>query len=174
MTLREEVLKNAGVINEGFIKKTLATLITALAIISAASKGVPMAKSVYNQYQNASSKSVATKYQEADSKANNNISNWKRNVNIYTNYAAASHEPILNIDVKMGDYLESLINDKEDKTNIVKEIESIILSQLDAYVDSIKSNSSKIEKYLSSDTYIGETKPLKVQIDFLVSNSKLN
>ena len=173
MTLREEVIKNAGVLEEGKFKKFLiASLITAAAVFAAV-KGVPAGKAAYNQYKYASEQPVSMKYRKADIAANINIANWRNGIKVYTDYTVASHQPILNIDIKMADYVKESVEGKKERTGIAKDIQTIILSQLDAYLDSIKRNSSKLEKYLSKGTYIEDTKPLKVQLDFKATEEEL-
>lgn len=173
MTLREEVIKNAGVLEEGKFKNFLITTLIAAAAVAAAVKGVPAGKAVYNQYKYASEQSVGTKYQKADIAANIDIANWRNGIKVYTNYTVASHQPILNIDIKMADYVKESIDGKKERTDIAKDIQTIIISQLNAYLDSIKRNSSKLEKYLSKGTYIEDTKPLKVQLDFKATEKEL-
>ena len=173
MTLREEVLKDAGVLEEGKFKNFLiASLITAAAI-TAAVKGIPAGKAAYNQYKHASALPATMKYVKADMAANRNSANWRGGVSVYTDYSVGSHQPILNIDVNMRDYVKKSVEKDEDPRNIAKDIQTIILAQLDSYLESIKSDSSKLEKYLSKGTYIGETKPLKIQLDFKLTDREL-
>ena len=174
MTLREEIINLSGeTLEEGKFGKflTIAALVAAAAI--GAVKGIPAAKGAYNQYKYASAQTVSTKYMKADMAANHNLANWKRNIKIDTNYYTGQKQPILNIDIKMSEYVRTSLSGDSERTEIAEDIQNQILKQLDLYLNEIKANSSKLEKYFSKDTYIDDVKPLKVQLDFKATDEEL-
>lgn len=174
MTLREDIIKYSGeTLEEGKFKNFLIASLVTAAAVAAAVKGVPAGKAAYDQYKYASAQSTGMKYMKADMEANRQLGNWKRNIIISTNYYTGQKQPILNIDIKMSDYVRDSLSEKYERTDIADMIKDQIIEQLDGYLNEIKRNSSKLEKYLSKDTYIGDTKPLKVQLDFKATEKEL-
>lgn len=173
-TLREDIIRYSGeTLEEGKFKNFLIASLVTAAAIAAAVKGVPAGKAAYEQYKYASAQPTSMKYMKADMNANRQFANWRGDVTIYTHYAVGQKQPILDIDIEMPRHVRDSLSGKHERTEIAKEIQDQILEQLDGYLDEIKKNSSKLEKYLSKDTYIGDVKPLKVQIDFKASDSEI-
>lgn len=173
-TLREDIIRYSGeTLEEGKFKNFLIASLVTAAAIAAAVKGVPAGKAAYEQYKYASAQPTSMKYMKADMNANRQFANWRGDVTIYTHYAVGQKQPILDIDIHMPRHIRASISGKSERTEIAKEIQDQILEQLDGYLDEIKKNSSKLEKYLSKDTYIGDVKPLKVQIDFKATDSEI-
>ena len=173
MTLREDIIRYSGeTLEEGKFKNFLIASLVAAAAVAAAVKGVPAGKAAYEQYKYASAQPTSMKYMKADMNANRQVANWRGEVTVYTHYAVGQKQPILDIDIHMPRYVNS-VSGKSDRAEIAKEIQDQILEQLDGYLDEIKKNSSKLEKYLSKDTYIGDVKPLKVQIDFKATDKEI-
>ena len=173
-TLREDIIRYSGeTLEEGKFKNFLIASLVTAAAVAAAVKGVPAGKAAYEQYKYASAQPTSMKYMKADMNANRQFANWRGDVTIYTHYAVGQKQPILDIDIKMPRHIRDSLSGKYERTEIAEEIEDQILEQLDGYLDEIKKNSSKLEKYLSKDTYIGDVKPLKVQIDFKASDSEI-
>lgn len=174
MTLREDIIRYSGeTLEEGKFKNFLIASLVTAAAVAAAIKGVPAGKAAYNQYKYASAQSTGMKYMKADMEANRQFANWKRNITISTDYYTGQKQPILNIDIKMSDYVRDSLSGKHERLDIADAIKDQIIEQLDGYLNEIKKNSSKLEKYFSKDTYIGDTKPLKVQLDFKATESEL-
>lgn len=174
MTLREDIIRYSGeTLEEGKFKNFLIASLVAAAAVAAAVKGVPAGKAAYEQYKYASNQPASMKYIKADMNANRQVANWRGEVTVYTHYAAGQKQPILDIDIHMPRYVKNSVSGKSDRAEIAKEIQDQILEQLDGYLDEIKKNSSKLEKYLSKDTYIGDVKPLKVQIDFKATDKEI-
>ena len=174
MTLREDIIRYSGeTLEEGKFKNFLIASLVTAAAVAAAVKGVPAGKAAYEQYKYASAQPTSMKYMKADMNANRQFANWRGDVTIYTHYAVGQKQPILDIDIEMPRHVRDSLSGKYERTEIAKEIQDQILEQLDGYLDEIKKNSSKLEKYLSKDTYIGDVKPLKVQIDFKASDNEI-
>lgn len=174
MTLREDIIKYSGeTLEEGKFKNFLIASLVTAAAVAAAIKGVPAGKAVYQQYKYASTQPTSMKYMKADMEANRQLANWKRNIYVYTDYRTGQKQPILNIDISMPEYVRSSISGESDRLDIANQIKKQILEQLDGYLAEIKRNSSKLEKYLNKDTYIGDVKPLRVQLDFKATEKEL-
>ena len=139
MTLREEVINLSGeTLEEGKFKNFLIASLVTAAAVAAAIKGVPAGKAAYEQYKYASAQSTGMKYMKADMEANRQLANWKRNITISTDYYTGQKQPILNIDIKMPDYVRDSLSGKHERTEIADAIKDQIIEQLNGYLNEIK------------------------------------
>ena len=172
MTLREDIIKYSGeTLEEGKLGKVLSVAALVAALAFGAIKGVP----AIQQYQKASAMSINQKYHYADMAGDyEDINgNYKyTHVNFKTWYNDIKKQPTLRINVYMN-YYTDIARSKGDLYTM-KAAEAEILDQINVYIKSIKDNSSKIEKFLSKDTYIENTKPLKIELNFITDGVNEN
>ena len=170
MTLREDIIKYSGeTLEEGKLGKVLSVAALVAALAFGAIKGVP----AIQKYQNASSMSVNQKYHYADMAGGYEDihGNYKyTHLHFKTWYDHVKGQPTLRISVYMN-YYTDLAKSKGDLYTM-KAAEAEILDQIDVYIKEVKANSSKIEKFLSKDTYIGDDKPLKIELAFYTDSVK--
>ena len=181
MTLREEILKYSGILNEeevleeGKLGKALA--IGAL-IASLAFGGFKGAQTV-KDYKVKSSVSASTKYDIADYKASKSESLLK----ISTDYSKESKQSILNLNVyadyglgvakkHMDESGKSTIDVNDFHKIIVKDYIPTVLSSLENYVKILENQNSKLEKTLNKSTY-ADSKPIRINID-IIYNKEYN
>lgn len=170
LTLREEVLKYSGIINEeevleeGKLGKALA--IGAI-IASLAFSGFKGAQTV-KDYKIKSSVSASTKYDIADHKS----STAKSLLKISTDYSKNTKLSILNLDVNAdwGLAVAKSTSDDVDMNkykNIISDYyDLVVLDSLDNYVKNLESQNNKLEKTLSKSTY-ASAKPIYVNINII-------
>lgn len=168
LTLREEVLKYSGIINEeevleeGKLGKALA--IGAI-IASLAFSGFKGAQTV-KDYKIKSSVSASTKYDIADHKS----STAKSLLKISTDYSKNTKLSILNLDVNAdwGLAVAKSTSDDVDMNkykNIISDYyDLVVLDSLDNYVKNLESQNNKLEKTLSKSTY-ASSKPIYININ---------
>ena len=170
MTLREEVLKYSGILNEeevieeGKLGKALA--IGAL-IASLAFGGFKGAQTI-KDYKVKSSVSASTKYDIADYKSSTAESLLK----ISTDYSKDTKQSILNLNINAnyGLSIAKKISDDVDinkyKNIISKYYDSTMLDSLNNYVENLENQNSKLEKTLNKSTY-ANSKPIRVNVDIM-------
>lgn len=166
MTLREEVLKNSGllteeVLEEGFFKKAalIATIIAGLA--GAAIVGPKTAKEI-KQYKNVKDVPVATRYEKAEAETNKDIANKEYLVGrmydkmkfvekIHADYNDRNNQAVIYIDMKKDSihYPSLSINE--------------IKNALTDYTNHLNEYSSKIEDKIGKTDF--DRNPLKVVIN---------
>lgn len=173
MTLREEVLKYSGVINEEVLEEGKFGKAVALAVMIAALAfgGIKGAQTV-KDYKIKSSISASTKYDMADYKS----SASEIRLGIDTDYSEASKQSILNLHIycnyalaEIDYYKENSNNNKKIVDNtvekFVKEYSKAVSDSLENYIKNLEAQNSKIEKILNKNTY-AEIKPIKINLDF--------
>ena len=176
MTLREEILKNSGllteeVLEEGKFGKALA--IGAL-IASLAFGGFKGAQTV-KDYKVKSSVSASTKYEIADIKSSAAESLLK----ISTDYSRESKQSILNLDINANFGLSKAENSSKDvdinqyKKIISEYYSSTVLESLNNYVNNLENQNSKLEKTLNKSTY-ASTKPIRINVDIIYNKNYNN
>ena len=174
MTLREEVLKNAGLLTEEILEegKFGRAVAVALMIAALAFGGVKGAQTVKN-YKAATSVSASTKYDYADYKSSTSQSLLK----ISTDYSRESKQSILNLSV----YADYGLRNAEDYTSgdlnelhkiIDRDYLPVVTSSLKSYVENLEAQNSKLEKVLNKSTY-ADVKPIRINID-IVYNKQFN
>ncbi len=183
ITLREEVLKNSGILTEeileeGFFKKALAIATVIAALGGAAFIGPKVTKEV-KQYKNVKDVPVATRYEKADIETNKNIKNkeyentfkssWINKVfekmkyvkSIKSEYNDRNNQAVLNIYIDFsfegGDLIEAQDRLKEEITSAFNE-----------YTTYLNNQYSKIEDKIGKTEF--NRTPLKVVYNISVSD----
>ena len=170
MTLREDIIKYSGeTLEEGRFGRGLTIALMIAAIAFGAFKGAPVAKQAYDKYKNASTMSIERKYRDADFSATYEDINgdYKYNCVFFkTWYYGKTLQPTLRMTVLVDKFQETLRKDGEFQA--LRKAAGEILDQTDVYINTIKKNTSKLEKYLSKDTYLDldELKTLKIELNF--------
>jgi len=172
MTLREEVLKNSGLLTEEILEEgKLGRAVAIAAMIAAlAFSGFKGAQTV-KDYKIKSSVSASTKYDIADHKS----STAKSLLKISTDYSKNTKLSILNLDVNadyglgvakkhMDESGKSTVDVNDFHKIIVKDYIPTVLSSLDNYVKNLESQNNKLEKTLSKSTY-ASSKPIYININ---------
>lgn len=184
-TLREEVLKNSGllteeILEEGFFKKALAIATVIAALGGAVVGGGKIAKDV-KQYKSIKNTPVATRYEKADTETNKDIHNKEyllgtggkdtaytvkyRNLQyvdeIKSEYNERNHQAILHV------YVDNHVLER-NTFNQGGRIETELRHALSDYIKNLKKEYSGIEDKINAikGKERFDTAPLKVVIHF--------
>lgn len=189
LTLREEVLKNSGILTEeileeGFLKKA-ALIATVIAGLAGAAIGGPKIAKEVKQYKNVKDVPVATRYEKADIETNKDIKNKEyfdrlENIkngikysklrfvkSIKSDYNDRNNQAVIHINVDntgFGNYRDIITSEIEDALN--------------EYVKYLNKEYSSIENTIkaASGEERFDTVPLKVVVHFTqkVDGDKFN
>lgn len=166
LTLREEVLKNSGllteeILEEGFFKKALAIAAVVAALGGAAIVGPRAAKSI-KQYKSVKDVPVATRYEKVNNEIQNDVKNKEYELTPYVvqklryvsdfrvEYNDRNNQAIIYIDIPEESFFYPSL------------LESDLNHLVDDYLKYINEQSSKIEDRVSPSKFNKE--PLKVVI----------
>ena len=166
MTLREEVLKNSGllteeILEEGFFKKALAIAAVIAALGSAAIVGPRVAKSI-KQYKSVKDVPVATRYEKINNELQSDIKNKEYEL---TPYTVQKLKYVSDFRVEYNDRNNQAVI-YIDIPNEALKYPSLVISDLNNlindYLKYIDKQSSKIEDKISPEKF--NKTPLKVVV----------